>query len=74
LDHYDDLYEGKLSEMGYKCIQESRRGLDSILIGYKADKFELIDHKGVQHNDLVAEFGDDKNHFKRGNCALVSLL
>lgn len=78
VDHLNDCYGPQLTEMGYEYMTETRKGLDSVLIAYKKQKFELVSRIGVQHDMLADTFDPVKpghpNDFKRGNCSLILVL
>ena len=60
IDHFDE-YQQLLKELGYQMYTENRRNYDKLLIAFKPDLFEYVEHYGVQHDELTASFGPAKN-------------
>ena len=73
IDHLKDVYEPFLKGMGYEFHTEWRRiDNDAVLLGYKTDKFELLDKLGFQHNDFAQRF--DSPLFQKNNAGLLLKL
>jgi hypothetical protein len=42
--------------MGYEYKLASRRGLDAVMVAYKTDVFDYVEHYEIQHNDIAEMF------------------
>jgi len=77
IDHYDD-YSQLLKELGYQFYSENRRTYDKLIVAFKPDLFEYVEHYGLQHDEMAAMFRPAKdstaNDFQRGNCSLYVVL
>jgi mRNA deadenylase, exonuclease subunit and related nucleases len=73
IDHYDDFYQPKLTELGYELIQGKRKNkIDSAVVGYKKDTFELISHKILDFNK--GHKYEKNSDFIRNNVAVIAEL
>lgn len=52
VDHFDE-YNQLLQELGYQFYSENRRNYDKLLIAFKPDLFEYVEHYGVQHDEMA---------------------
>ena len=66
------VYETFLRNRGYEFLTEYRYGIDACLVGFKTEKFELLDSLGVQHNDMAKHLGEKL--LARSNAGLILKL
>ena len=56
LDHYYEFWKPKLSEIGYETIINPRIKKDSVLIGWKRNKFQLVEKQGIFYDDIIERY------------------
>ena len=73
VDDLKNIYEPFLKGMGYEFHTEWRRiDNDAVLLGYKKDKFEMLDTHGFQHNEMVDKYGCEL--FRKNNAGILVKL
>jgi hypothetical protein len=57
VDHFEEFYRPQLEKLGYVLKVEWRKGQDAVLLGFKANVFEVVGEEvKVQHDELAAPF------------------
>ena len=72
MDHLEDFYGPSLSNLGYDFRFNFRKKKDSVLVGFKTNKFDLLAEKYVDYNDLASVY-NEKEFLKHNKAVMVHL-
>jgi len=71
VDHYEDFYEPKLTELGYELIYKKKdKKKDACVIGFKKNVFESLGYHTLSLN--TGHKYEDKPDFIRGNIVIIA--